>query len=363
MRPSDATRAALAAESAAPDAAQLAALAKLDAIAAAIDAGAPTLVGKLRDLLDGPSRHPPVRGLYMWGGVGRGKTLLMDQFFGALRERRKQRLHFHRFMREVHAELALLGNRSDPLDAVAARLAERARLICFDEFHVADIADAMILGTLFDRLFARGVTLVATSNAAPKDLYRDGLQRVRFLPAIALLEQHCEVLAVDGGADYRLRALTRAELFHAPLGAAADAALARAFHLIAGGDGVEGGAVEVEGRPIPTRRRAEGIVWFEFAALCGGPRSAADYIELACENHTVLVSGVPGFDAARDDEARRFIALVDEFYDRAVKLLLSAAAPIGELYRGERLAFEFERTQSRLLEMQSAEYLARPHRP
>ena len=363
MRPSDATRAALAAEGSSPDAAQLAALARLDAIAAALDAGAPTLLGRLRDVLDGPARHPTVRGLYLWGGVGRGKTLLMDQFFDALRERRKLRLHFHRFMREVHAELKALGNRSDPLDAVAARLAERAKVICFDEFHVADIADAMILGRLFERLFDRGVTLVATSNLKPADLYRDGLQRARFLPAIALLEQHCEVLAVDGDADYRLRALTRAELFHAPLGAAADAALARAFHLIAGGDGREGGAIVVEGRPIPTRRRAEGIVWFDFEAVCGGPRSAADYIELACEHHSVLVAGVPVFDAARDDEARRFIALVDEFYDRAVKLVLAAAAPIGELYRGERLAFEFERTRSRLLEMQSAEYLARPHRP
>jgi cell division protein ZapE len=363
MRPSDATAAALAADGAAPDAAQLAALAKLDALAAAIDAGAPTFFGRLRDLLDGPSRHPPLRGLYLWGGVGRGKTMLMDRFFAALRERRKRRSHFHRFMREVHAELKALGAMTDPLDAVAARLAARARVICFDEFHVADIADAMILGTLFERLFARGVTLVATSNVAPAGLYRDGLQRARFLPAIALLEQHCEVLAVDGGADYRLRALTRAELFHAPLDANADAALASAFRMIAGGDGVAGGALVVEGRPIPTRRRAEGVVWFEFAALCGGPRAAADYIDLACENHTVLIAGVPAFDAARDDEAKRFIALVDEFYDRAVKLVLSAAAPIGELYRGERLAFEFERTRSRLLEMQSAEYLARPHRP
>ena len=363
MRPSDATRAALAADGAAPDAAQLAALERLDAIAAALEAGAPTLLGRLRDLLDGPSRHPPVRGLYLWGSVGRGKTLLMDCFFGALGERRKLRLHFHRFMREVHAELKALGAMQDPLDAVAARLAARAKVICFDEFHVADIADAMILGTLFERLFARGVTLVATSNVAPAGLYRDGLQRARFLPAIALLERHCEVLAVDGGADYRLRALTRAELFHAPLGAAADAALSQAFRLIAGSDGVAGGSIVVEGRPIPTQRRAEGVVWFEFAALCGGPRAAADYIDLACENHTVVVAGVPAFDATRDDEARRFIALVDEFYDRAVKLVLSAAVPIGELYRGERLAFEFERTHSRLLEMQSAEYLARPHRP
>jgi len=363
MRPSDATRAALAAEGTAPDAAQLAALERLDAIAAALEAGAPSWLGRLHDLLDGPSRHPPVRGLYLWGGVGRGKTLLMDRFFAALHERRKLRLHFHRFMREVHAELQALGAMSDPLDAVAARLAARAKVICFDEFHVADIADAMILGTLFERLFDRGVTLIATSNVAPSGLYRDGLQRARFLPAIALIERHCEVLAVDGGADYRLRALTRAELYHAPLGADADAALASAFRLIAGGDGDAGGSIVAAGRPIPARRRAEGVVWFDFAALCGGPRSAADYIDLACENHTVLVAGVPVFDATRDDEARRFIALVDEFYDRAVKLVLSAAAPIGELYRGERLAFEFERTRSRLLEMQSAEYLARPHRP
>ncbi len=367
MRPADATRAALAAEGSVPDAAQLAALVRLDAIADAIDAGVTWsyggLLGRLRDMLDGPARHPAVRGLYLWGGVGRGKTLLMDQFYGALRERRKLRLHFHRFMREVHAELTALGSRRDPLDAVAARLAARARVICFDEFHVADITDAMLIGRLFEKLFDRGVTLVATSNLAPSELYRDGLQRARFLPAIALIERHCEVLAVDGGADYRLRALTRAELFHTPLGATADAALTEAFHLIAGSDGVAGGAIEVEGRPIPTRRRAEGIVWFGFDALCGGPRAAADYIELACEHHTVLVSGVPTFDAAGENEARRFIALVDEFYDRAVKLVLSAAVPIDELYQGERLKMEFERTRSRLLEMQSAEYLARPHRP
>ena len=362
MRPSDAVSAALAAEGQAPDAAQRQALAKLDALSLALDPAAPALLTRIKDVLDGPSRHPAVRGLYLWGQVGRGKTLLMDRFFECAPEPRKQRLHFHRFMREVHVGLKATGPVRDPLDAVAARFAARARLLCFDEFFVTDIADAMLLGGLFGHLFARGVTLVATSNAAPQDLYKDGLQRARFLPAIALLEQHCEVLALDGGTDYRLRALTHAELYHTPLDATADASLARSFHMVAGGEGVADTTLDVEGRVLAVRRLAEGVAWFEFAVLCGGPRSAADYIQIASEHHTVLVSGVPQFDAAREDEARRFIALVDETYDRGVNLVISAAVPIVALYAGERLGFEFRRVTSRLVEMQSAEYLARPHR-
>ena len=349
----------------APDSAQLMALHELDALAAKLIPRAPSLIDRLLRALrpDPAPLHPPLTGLYLWGSVGRGKTLLMDHFFDCVAEPRKLRLHFHRFMREVHRELATLPQERDPLARVADRIAGRARLLCFDELFVTDIGDAMLLGGLFERLFARGVTLVATSNVAPQDLYRDGLQRARFLPAIAALERHCRVVAVEGGTDYRLRALAGAELWHQPLDAGADAALNDAFQRIAGSDGSAGGALEIEGRPIALLRRAEGVAWFEFAALCEGPRATADYIELAREHHTVLVSGVPRFDAGRDDAARRFIALVDEAYDRNVKLVASAAVPIEQLYAGERLAFEFRRTISRLIEMQSLEYLGRAHRP
>lgn len=363
---SRAVAAALAREGHAPDAAQRVALEALDALAAALVPRPPSPGDRARRLLERllgrPPRHPPLRGLYLWGGVGRGKTLLMDGFFAEVAEPRKLRLHFHRFMREVHRALAALPDQRDPLASVADDLAGRARLLCFDELFVSDIGDAMLLGGLFERLFARGVTLVATSNVPPADLYRDGLQRARFLPAIAALERHCRVLAVDGGVDYRLRALEQAELWHQPLDAGADASLTRSFHGIAGGDGIAGGALEVEGRAIPLRRRTDGVAWFEFDALCEGPRSAADYVELAREHHTLLVSGVPAMGADRDDAARRFIALVDECYDHGVKLVCSAAAPIERLYAGERLAFEFRRTASRLREMQSREYLARQHR-
>jgi len=356
----DSVVATLAAEGTAPDPAQLAALARLDALAAALDPARLPLRTRLRDLLDGPSRHPLQRGLYLHGAVGRGKTLLMDHFFAQVRERRKRRSHFHRFMRELHAELAQLTQVRDPLAAVAARIARRTRVLCFDELFVADIADAMLLGSLFGALFERGVALVLTSNVPPAGLYRDGLQRARFLPAIAALERHCELLAIDGGTDYRLRALERAELYHAPLDAAADSSLQRSFQLLAGEGRTE--ALEIEGRRIKVRRRADGVAWFDFVELCEGPRSAGDYVEIAREHHTLLLAGVPRLDAARDDATRRLIALVDELYDRNVKLIVSAAVPAGELYAGERLAFEFQRTTSRLIEMQSHEYLGRAHR-
>lgn len=304
----------------------------------------------------------PVRGLYFWGGVGRGKTYLMDTFFEALPFERKMRAHFHRFMQRIHRELKMMGGQKDPLLLIAAKLAGETRVVCFDEFFVSDITDAMILGTLFEALFELGVVLVATSNIVPDELYKDGLQRARFLPAIALVKRHCLVVNVDGGIDYRLRTLEQAELYHSPLDAAADAGLRASFEALAPEPGLADQVLEIEGRPIRARMVADDVAWFDFAELCDGPRSQNDYIELAREYHAVLVGQVPQLGAGRDDQARRFINLVDEFYDRNVKLVLAAAVPLHELYAGGRLGFEFERTKSRLLEMQSHEYLAREHR-
>ena len=320
----------------------------------------------LRRLL--PSKktaRQPVRGLYFWGGVGRGKTYLMDAFFDTLPFDNKMRAHFHRFMQRVHRDLKQLAGEKNPLNKVADNIASEARVICFDEFFVSDITDAMILGGLFEQLFDRGVTLVATSNIPPDGLYRDGLQRSRFLPAIALIKQHTEVINVDGGVDYRLRTLEQAELYHFPLDAAADESLQASFtSLNPGEEHVECDVViDIEGRPIQARYLSDDVAWFDFSALCDGPRSQTDYIELARIFHAVLIGNVPRMGAGRDDQARRFINLVDEFYDRNVKLVLSAEVDLAGLYSGGRLDFEFERTRSRLLEMQSREYLARPHRP
>ncbi|MEX1032367.1 MAG: cell division protein ZapE [Cellvibrionaceae bacterium] len=306
----------------------------------------------------------PVPGLYLWGGVGRGKTYLMDIFFDSLPFDGKMRTHFHRFMRRIHQELKSLAGQSDPLELVAERLSREARVICFDEFFVVDITDAMILGNLLKGLFRRGVTLVATSNILPDQLYKDGLQRERFLPAIDLLNRHTRVLHLDSPVDYRLRALERAELYHSPLDVQADESLWRSFSSLAPEHTTvhEGFVLEIEGRPIRTRYVTEDVVWFDFAAICDGPRSQNDYIELAREYHAVLISNVPAFMPGNDDRARRFINLVDEFYDRNVKLVLSAERPLEGLYQGGRLGFEFQRTASRLLEMQSHDYLAKPHK-
>jgi len=307
----------------------------------------------------------PVKGLYFWGGVGRGKTYLMDCFYESLPFEQKMRAHFHRFMRRVHAELKKLEGKKNPLELVADTISKEARVICFDEFFVSDITDAMILATLLEALFSRGVALVTTSNIVPDGLYKDGLQRARFLPAIELLKQHTEIVNVDGGVDYRLRALSQAALYYTPSGADADASLQQAFDSLAGPAAVvrEQEPLEVEGRLITARREAEGVVWFDFLAVCDGPRSQNDYIVISCEYHTVLISNVPAMGRLNDDMARRFINLVDEFYDRQVKLILSAALPLVDLYSEGRLTFEFQRTVSRLLEMQSHEYLARPHKP
>jgi cell division protein ZapE len=308
-------------------------------------------------------RGTAVRGLYLWGGVGRGKTLLMDLFYGTLPFEDKRRQHFHRFMAAVHDRLKHHRDVESPLELVADEIADEARIICFDEFAVTDIADAMLLGNLFAGLFARGVTLAATSNIVPDQLYSGGLQRQRFLPTIELLKKHCDVVHVDGGVDYRLRALERADVYQTPAGADADQRLAEFFEAIAPDEGDDGGSLEIFGRRIAYRRAADGVIWFAFEAICDGPRSQDDYIELSRLYQTVLVSDVPRFDATLENQARRFIALVDEFYDRRVKLILSADVPATELYRGERLKNDFLRTQSRLIEMQSHGYLAEAHRP
>ena len=305
----------------------------------------------------------PEIGLYFWGGVGRGKTYLVDTFYDCLPFKNKMRVHFHRFMQRVHAELTSLEGEKNPLELVADRLAEQTRVICFDEFFVTDIGDAMILGGLMEGLFARGVTLVATSNIEPERLYENGLQRQRFLPAIALVEKYTKVVNVDAGVDYRLRTLEQAELYHYPLDKAADQSLLQSFRALAPEQGKNWERLEINGRYLTCRCLADDVAWFEFAELCDGPRSQNDFIELARIFHAVLLSGVPTLGPETDDQARRFVNLVDEFYDRNVKLVMTAAVPLQDLYSGGRLEFEFQRTVSRLQEMQSHDYLAREHRP
>jgi len=317
--------------------------------------------GGLRTMFFRGEPRETVPGLYIWGGVGRGKTFLMDLFFECLPIKRKKRIHFHRMMHDVHERMKTLSFVEDPLDKIAAAIAQETRVLCFDEFYVSDIGDAMILGRLLEGLFERGVTLVATSNSPPDDLYRDGLQRQRFLPAIRLLNERTDVVNMDGGTDYRLRILQKAGTYLSPNDESAARKLKFFFHESASAQIEENTDLDINGRAIRARRCAKGVVWFRFEDICDGPRSQADYIEIARWYPSVIVSGVPQFDAARDDQARRFIALVDEFYDRRVKLILSADAAITALYSGTRLSFEFDRTVSRLIEMQSTEYLALPH--
>ncbi|MGF0336365.1 cell division protein ZapE [Ectopseudomonas toyotomiensis] len=319
------------------------------------------LMGKLF----GKKPQGPVKGLYFWGGVGRGKTYLVDTFFDALPFEQKMRTHFHRFMKRVHEEMKTLKGEKNPLTIIGKRFADEARVICFDEFFVSDITDAMILATLMEELFKNGVSLVATSNIVPDGLYKDGLQRARFLPAIALLKEHTDIVNVDSGVDYRLRALEQAELFHFPLGQAAEDSLRKSFQSLLPDctHMVENEALMIENRAIHAVRVCEDVAWFEFRELCDGPRSQNDYIELGKIFHAVILANVEQMSVAKDDMARRFINLVDEFYDRNVKLIISAEVELKELYTGGRLSFEFQRTLSRLLEMQSHEFLSRPHRP
>lgn len=322
-------------------------------------AGPPSL---LRRLLNLGRAEPPVRGIYLWGGVGRGKTMLMDLFFETLAIDAKRRIHFHRMMSEIHGRLTELGDTENPLDRVAADLARRVRVLCFDEFFVSDIGDAMILGGFLQGLFRRGVTLVATSNTPPAGLYADGLQRERFLPAIRQLEEHTEVVELDGGVDYRSLVIRRAGTWFLSSDDGARDRLDGCFRRIAPGRVEVAKQLDIAGRSVSTVLEAKGIVWFEFAEICEGPRSQQDYIEVARCYQTVIVSDVPVLTREREDAARRFIALVDEFYDRRVKLIVSASATPDRLYRGKRLANEFQRTQSRLAEMQSTEYLHSAHR-
>ncbi|WKE66063.1 cell division protein ZapE [Gallaecimonas kandeliae] len=304
-----------------------------------------------------------VKGLYFWGGVGRGKTYLVDTFFDCLPTERKLRAHFHRFMHRIHQELKLFKGEQDPLLKIADKIAGETDIICFDEFFVSDITDAMLLGTLFEALFERGLVLVATSNIIPDELYRNGLQRARFLPAIAHIKANCEVVNVDSGIDYRLRTLEQAELYHYPCDEKGLAQFRDYFGKLAVEPGQENPVLSIEGRPIPALLEADGVLWLDFRALCDGPRSQADYMELARLYHSVLVSGGFQMGANQEDVARRFIAMVDEFYERGVKLIILAEVGMFELYAGERLRFEFQRCLSRLQEMQSTEYLARPHKP
>ena len=304
-----------------------------------------------------------ITGLYCWGGVGRGKTYIVDLFYECLPFDKKLRMHFHRFMQMVHNKLKQLKDTENPLEIVAENIASKTHVICFDEFHVSDITDAMLLSGLFQGLFDKGVTLIATSNQTPDELYSGGLQRERFLPAIELIKQHTLVMNIDSGTDYRLQFLDKAEIYHYPLDAKADDMLQTNFRNIAPDKGLINQTIEIEDRPIETIRVADSIVWFEFTALCDGPRSAADYIELARWFQTILIANVPVMDDLTVDQAKRFMTLVDEFYDRNVKLIITADAEPEKLYQGQRLADSFIRTVSRLNEMASHDYLAKQHVP
>lgn len=367
MTPEDYYQQALTSSSVLHDPAQAAVVAELQALYHRLleppaTTPEPNLLDRLLKKKRLPAAQPPVTGLYLWGGVGRGKTWLVDIFYNQLPFPDKLRIHFHHFMRETHQALTRLKGRKNPLEQVAAELAQRTRILCLDEFIVSEIGDAMILGQLLKHLFSHGVTLVTTSNTAPDNLYRNGLQRASFIPAIELLKQHTRVLQLESETDYRLRYLQQATVYHSPLGPEVDERLIEEFEQLAPEPGRAGGHISLYGREIPVKRLADDVVWFEFQAICGPPRSQADYLELARCFHSVIISNIPQLDPEREDEAKRLIFLIDEFYDRGVKLIVSAEVALPALYRGERLGFDFERATSRLQEMQSHEYLSREHK-
>ena len=355
-----------------PDDVQQRTVARLDTLyqelnqrhsAPALNAG---IRGRLGRLLGRNTPKTPIRpaqGLYMWGGVGRGKTWLMDMFFHSLPGDRKLRLHFHRFMLRVHQELTTLQGHENPLEIIADGFKAQTDVLCFDEFFVSDITDAMLLATLLEALFARGITLVATSNIPPDDLYRNGLQRARFVPAIELIKQYCDVMNVDAGIDYRLRTLTQANLYLTPLNPETEQAMADIFVKLAGKEGEKAPVLEVNHRPLPAICAAQGVLAVDFHTLCEEARSQLDYIALSKIYHTVLLHNVHKMATRDENTARRFLALVDEFYERRVKLIIAAEAAMFEIYCGERLKFEYQRCLSRLQEMQSEEYLSLPHLP
>ena len=345
----------------AADNAQLAAIRHLERLRAELAEAAAAPLGK-RILRGLTSNGSAPKGVYLWGGVGRGKTWIMDLFYSSLTLASKRRTHFYRFMQEIQADLKRLKGMQSPLDGVADKIAKKARVICFDELFVSDIADAMILAGLFQALLKRGVALVFTSNVKPKDLYKNGLQRDRFLPTIGLIEKNCEVINVDGGVDYRLRQLTAAPIYLPAAAPDTQKRLEELFDDLSDDDVESDGTITVNHRKIKVVRESENVIWFEFAALCDGPRSPADYVAIASEYQSVIIANVPMFGIDADNSARRFISVIDEFYDRGVNVIVSAAAAPNELYKGEKLKFEFQRTASRLTEMQSEEYLARAHR-
>ena len=312
--------------------------------------------------LEAPSEEQLVKGLYLWGGVGRGKTLLCDMFYAGLPIDKKKRVHFHRFMQSVHDQLKAIRGEESPLEIVAEKIASECVVLVLDEMHVNDITDAMLMGGLLQGLFKRGVTLVTTSNIEPDGLYKDGLQRARFVPAIEAIKSHVEVVYLGGDIDYRMRLLQNAEVYRAPLDENSDASLESQFRaLVASGAIEERGLLDINGREIQTVLLADGVVWFDFDALCNTTRSTDDYIEIARSHHTLLLGNVTEMDDSTNDSVRRFINMVDEFYDRGVKLVITAQVRPEALYKGKRLEFEFDRTVSRLSEMQSPEYLASPH--
>jgi cell division protein ZapE len=339
------------------DHAQIAALDRLQRLADDLVAFSAARKSALKRLFGGPDVP---RGVYLWGGVGRGKSLLMDSFYATVGIRRKTRAHFHAFMRDVHEALARLKDEADPLAAVAAQIANRYRLICLDEFHVDDIADAMILGRLLEGLFANGVVLVVTSNYAPDGLWPNGLLRERFLPAIERIKASLDVVEVDAGVDYRLRALEHVETFHVPAGAAADAAMTAAFEAMRSGPD-ESTHLTIDGRTLAARRRAGSIVWFDFGSLCDGPRSQRDYLDIARRFSVVFLSAIPRMGADAGDRARRFTWLIDILYDHRVKLVASAGVAPGALYAEGPNVRDFSRTVSRIAEMRTRDYIARPH--